>query len=174
MASLSYEYDLTAELWTSAQKAVTRRIWWLRYLPLFMLLLPLVIVAVSVLSGRSLREALITDSADIVLFPLLGFVVLPWQNKRAIPKRLRSNPALGGLQTISFTDEGITLKAQAAASSVQWPVLLRIVETPQYFLFYTLPNQTFFLPVASISPSDLPAVRGYIAAHATSPTELAA
>lgn len=99
MPPLSYRFDVTPALRASVQRALQRRSRWYRRMQYAYAVFPLVFVGLSLTTGRSLAAALRDNLFWVVGFPLFGFVGLPWLNRWATARQLRSNPALGGVRT---------------------------------------------------------------------------
>jgi hypothetical protein len=128
----------------------------------FYVLLPLFMMGTSLLSGRSLLDALFDNLFWVIGFPLFGFVFIPWLGRWAIKRQLSSNPLLGGTQTFALRDEGLVMESQAGFTMIRWATLLRVVESAEHFLFYYTPQCAYFLPRAAVPTDELPAVRDRI------------
>lgn len=174
MPERTYEYELTAPLWLRGQKAVIRRTRFFRWVDTLLIVMPLLFVGLSMFAGLSFLSALRHNLFVLILMPSLGLFGTKWLNKWQIRKTLGSNPAIGGRKSFALTEEGFSVKGDAGVCEVRWNAILRIAETPEFFLFYTLPRVAHFLPLESIPEAELPSVRAFITAHAQSPTELAA
>jgi hypothetical protein len=159
---------------TKAQREILRRSRFHRTLQFGYVIVPIVLVGLSLLTGQTLQSALLKNLVWIIVLPLFGYVGVPVLNKWETAKLLRANPSLGGTQELVLTVEGISMTTIAGASLIRWSALVRIAETREFFLFYVLPARAYFLPIAAIPNEDLAGVRAFIASHATSPTELAA
>ena len=174
MPSLSYRFDVTPALRWSVQRELQRRSRWYRRMQYAYAALPLVLVGLSLASGRSLTVAVVDNLAWVVGLPLFGFVGLPWLSRWTTARQLRSNPALGGAQAFALTDDGLAMENAAGSTLVRWSALLRVVEAPEHFLFYYSPQCAYYLPRATVPLAELPTVRSFITAHTTVPTDLAA
>jgi hypothetical protein len=172
--TLSYRYDNSPAVSIRAQRELGRRSRLLKFVQFGYVVMPLLSIGISLLAGDALSEAIRKNLFWIIGLPLIGFVGVPLINKWQMTRRFRANPALGGDQEVKFTEDGILMSSASATSMLRWPILIRIVEGREFFLFYVLPGRAHCLPIASIPPAELPAVRAFIASHATSPTELAA
>ncbi|HEX6808460.1 MAG TPA: YcxB family protein [Gemmatimonadaceae bacterium] len=134
--------------------------------------LPLGFVGLSLWFGKSFVSALLDNLFWIVALPLFGFVGLPWINRWAVKRQLRSNPMLGGPQVFALRDDGLMMENRASSVLVRWATLLRVVESADHFLFYYTPQCAYYLPLAAVPVDELPAVRSRIRASVTVPTTL--
>lgn len=137
------------------------------------LVMPFVFVGISLLAGRGLLEAIRGNLFWIIGLPLFGFVVVPGLNRWSSARALRSNPALGGEQTVALTSEGLAMQNRAGSSLIRWSTILRVIEERNHFLFYYSPGCAYYLPRASVPISELPALRSFIDEHVTAPKEFA-
>jgi hypothetical protein len=167
--ALAYRY--TADLATrlAAQRDLIRLSRWYRWLDYGYVVLPALLVGISLLIGRSLMAALLDNLGWIVGLPLVGFVLVPWINRWALKRRLRSNPLLCGEQSIEFTEEGIAFETEAGSSITRWAALIRVVETRRHFLFYIHSGGAYFLPHAVVGANEIEAIRTVIREHASCP-----
>jgi hypothetical protein len=168
--ALSYHFEVTPDLRASVQKALAARSTWYRRMQYFYAWFPLVFVGISLFAGRSLLTALRDNLFWIIGLPLFGFVVLPRINQWTVKRQLRSNPMLGGPQSFALQEDGLAMENRAGSALVRWPTLLRVVESPEYFLFYYTRQFAYFLPRAAIPSSELQLVRDRIRRSVTVPT----
>ena len=173
LPTLSFRYDVSRQTYLDVQRAILRRSRFYTIAQYGYGVVPALVVAMSLLAGHPLRS-LGPSLPYLVLIPLIGYVLLPLLNKWMTEKTLRANPSFAGAHEVALTSEGISMTSPAATALIRWTAFLRIVEGREYFLFYILTNRAHFLPISAIPHDDLPAVRAFIASHATSPTELAA
>lgn len=171
-SSLSYTFDVTPDLRASVQRALASRSKWYRRMQYAYVWLPLVFIGIALLAGRSLLAAIRANLFWIVVLPLFGFVGLPAINRWAVKRQLRSNPMLGGPQSFALREDGLAMENRAGFSLVRWTTLLRVVESPEHFLFYYTAQCAYFLPRAAIPVGELQTVREHIRRSVTVPTTL--
>ena len=173
MPPLEYHFDVTVALRASVQRDLIRRSRWYRGMQYSYVIFPFVFVGISLLAGRGLVEALRGNVFWIIGLPLFGFVVLPWLNRWSTAHALRSNPALGGPQSLSFTTDGLAIENRAGSSLIRWPTLLRVIEERHHFLFYYSSGCAYYLPRATVPPGELATLRAFIDEHVAAPKEFA-
>jgi YcxB-like protein len=171
-SELSYQFDVTPDLRASVQRALAARSTWYRRMQYAYAWLPLVFIGIALLAGRSLVTALLDNLFWIIGLPLFGFVVLPWINRWAVKRQLRSNPMLGGPQSFALREGGLAMENRAGSTLVRWTTLLRVVESSEYFLFYYTTQCAYFLPRAAVPVGELPMVRERIRRSVKVPTTL--
>lgn len=173
MSLLAYHFDITVALRTSVQRDLQRRSRWYRRMQYAYVILPCILIAIPLLAGQTLADALRHNLFVIVGLPLVGFVGVPWINRWSLARQERSNPVLGGPQSFALVEDGLEMENRAGRSLVRWATVMRVVETPDHILFYYSPGCAYFLPRAAIPHAELAAVRAFITAHVTVPTEFA-
>jgi YcxB-like protein len=173
MRPFEYHFEVTPSLRGSVQRDLIRRSRWYRTMEYGYVVMPLLLVGISLLAGRGILAAVRANLFWLIGLPFLGFVVVPWLNRWSTARVLRSNPALGGAQSIAFTSDGLAMENRAGSSLVRWPTLLRVIEERNHFLFYYTRNCAYYLPRATVPADELPALRAFIDEHVTAPKEFA-
>jgi amino acid transporter len=84
----------------------------------------------------------------------------------------RKNPSIEGRQSFEFSSDGMKLAGALYVLDLQWAALHKVVETRDYFLFFTNPNWAFFLPKHALESSQFPEFRRLIESCAPGRAEL--
>jgi len=170
--TLSYQFDVTPDVRAAVQKDLLRRSKWNRGMQVAYAGFPFVFIGIGLLAHRTLLEAIRENLFWIIGMPVIGFVVVPWLNRWGVRRQMRSNPMLGGTQSLSLATDGLAMENRAGSSNVRWEAILHVVETPKHFLFYYTPHCAYYLPRASIPSSEIESVRSCIQQRVAGPNHL--
>ncbi|MCF6473745.1 YcxB family protein [Nonomuraea sp. MG754425] len=84
---------------------------------------------------------------------LVAAVVVPfvmgWSLRRSVRKQLSH---LCVPTTISVTDDGYESRSEQLTTSMRWSLFSKVVNTPEFWLFYVNNQTTGFLPRRAFSP----------------------
>lgn len=121
---------------------------------------PALIVAGSLLAGRSLEHALIANLFWIVLGPLILFLGIPLATTRTVRSVTRGNPAATAPQLYRFTEDGFEERECPVEVSVRWSAMTDAVETRSVILLFTGRTAAYIVPQrALVAAGQLEAVR---------------
>jgi hypothetical protein len=95
--------------------------------------------------------------------PAFMLILMPLLYAWSIAQARRRNPALCRSMTYTVTREGFAVKGENFETKLQWPVILRAVETKEFFLFFISALNAHFIPKAFVSsPDELQAIRAIV------------
>ncbi|MFL5496811.1 MAG: YcxB family protein [Gemmatimonadales bacterium] len=127
---------------------------------------PVLIVVGSLVAGRSLKHALITNLFWIVLGPLLLLFGGPLATRRTARLLARSNPASTTPQLYRFTETGFEERECPVEASIAWSAMTDAVETKTLLLLFTGRTTAHIVPRrAIVAAGQLEAVRALLREH---------
>jgi hypothetical protein len=121
---------------------------WIAYA--FFIGAPMAILILGISFGSTTQETLRDNWGALIggpAFALLGFPLLQRWNVRSAHK---NNPLLRGNQTFVLTSDGFKAQGPFHATTVAWDGITRILETPEYFLFFVSRNTAYFIPTGEV------------------------
>ena len=94
--------------------------------------------------------------------PIIAFVVLPGVEIWGAFAHSRHHRLPHAQHIIVLEAEGLGMQCVAVQSRFAWAGLARVVETPEFLLFYVTPRAAVYLPKRAIPGGELAAVRRLI------------
>jgi hypothetical protein len=76
--------------------------------------------------------------------------------------QLRTGPSVKGQQSVGVADWGLAVSGAMHTGELEWPSLMRVSETNEFFLFFVSKLQAVFLPKRLLSEQQLVEVRRLI------------
>jgi hypothetical protein len=152
-------------LFKAVRRAVWRRAWYRRLLPVAVVFIVVAETAALAASPVPLSRIALASSPYLVLIAF-WFVLIRWgfpylsarayarAHQRCIPYD----------QVRAVTAEGIEAHCVTTNVTIRWSGVTRAIETPEFFLVFTGPNNAFDIPKGAIPDAEsLCAVRGAFA-----------
>jgi YcxB-like protein len=99
------------------------------------------------------------------IFIIALWIGMLWALPALAARAFRRNPMYQGDFTMELTDEEIRLTGPQTTWHTRWSGIVRVLETPAYFLFFYTKDAAQFLPKHAVAPADLPALRTFLKTH---------
>ena len=163
MNPLVASYAFTEEVALHAHRELVRAVTpWVRYLPLFGLLIASVPLIASVSNPRLLADVFTPSLLTPVLFGAL-FCATPFLIRWQVRRQFRSNPNAGLEVTWRIDAMRLSIATQGSSSVFEWKKLVRVKEVKDGFLLFTHPKLAQWLPNSAFeSPDDVEQFRCYM------------
>lgn len=152
-------YAISDEEQRAAVRELVRaepRVRWARFIAG---LLPIVLLAWSLLAGWPIEIALLRNVFWIVLALLALTAYVPWTVRSVVRAIRRADPAWDRDQTLTIGEEGLHLESAAETTDIPSSAVRRAVETPGLVLIYIGAARVLFLPARVVAleadPADL-------------------
>jgi len=152
-----------------AQRATLRYMrggWKFTVLPValaaFLLLLVISPLVVGARSWGEVWPAVLPYAVVLVVIMILVRWGTPWLAARRVE---RNDPSVKGEFRHVVADGGLAIQTVAASVQLTWEHLANVIETPEFFLFYSTPQTAYFTPKRVIPAPELRALRDMIRAH---------
>jgi hypothetical protein len=132
------------------------------------ILVPATMIWIGV--GRHWEELSAADAFTNALpWLLLGVFFLglaPVLQRSAARKALELDPSLQGTQERMLDDTGLHVRGAGFSPSLGWGELVRVSETPNFFLFFYDKNLVHYIPKRALDGRSRDELRNLIQAHA--------
>jgi hypothetical protein len=158
-------FTTSADLLYRAQMAVLRSIGWMRWGGIFVgVILPTLIVALQLISGRTLQAAFLSELGWIVGLPAAWFMGIPLAQRRGASRTFNTMPAAQGERVYTFAGDDIMLAGGLSSGVLNWKAIVRVVETPDLFLLFLSGQVAHFIPQSAFaSEADVSRFRTLVA-----------
>jgi hypothetical protein len=99
------------------------------------------------------------------MMTLWAFALIPFSQWVSARKHMKM-PLVRGQWTFELRPDGLTTRGPMMVTTVGWDAIQRVVETPEYLLFYYAKSCAYFLPLHAIATrADMQAVRLMVSAR---------
>lgn len=120
--------------------------------------------------GRHWREVSTADAVTNALpWVLLGAFFLglmPLLHRAGARRALDIDPSLNGIQVRTVDDAGLHVRGAGFSPSLGWNELVRVSETPNFFLFFYDQRLAHYIPKRTLDARAREELRNLIQAHA--------
>lgn len=102
---------------------------------------------------------LIWNALPWLLITAFWVVLIPYLHWRAARTTARSDPSVQGPQLREIDDAGVHSLGNGVRLDLPWNILLKAVETDEFFLYFYSKQLAFYVPKRVLPPADVQAVR---------------
>ncbi len=167
--ALAFPFTMTQRDRYRVQRALSRRSRGARIYQWSCVLLAALTQVIAILRASRHHASIalaIAEWAPYTVFLMLwGFALIPFSQWIAARRHMKV-PAIRGEWTFEIRSEGLTARGPMTTTTVSWDAIERVVETPEFLLFYYAKNCAYFLPTHAIATeADMHAVRLIVSAH---------
>lgn len=146
---------LRVTTWIKNQSYFYRNAAWIVSVTVFCVFIAMILFLTNDLGQLNLLGAIVFSSIPAALIGVVVFLLHmslnPRLMRRAIAKYYRSSPISNEETETVFSDERIRIKSSLGSSEIEWPAIVKCVETDSDILFYlgTLPS--WFIPKQALA-----------------------
>ncbi len=167
--ALAFPFTMTQRDRYRVQRALSRRSRGNRIFQWGCVLLAVLTQMIAILGASRRHVSVALAVAEwapyTVLLTLWGFTLVPLSQWIAARRHMKV-PAVRGEWTFEIRSDGLTARGPMTTTTVSWDAIARVVETPEFLLFYYAKNCAYFLPTHAIATAaDMHAVRLIVSAH---------
>lgn len=126
--------------------------------------MPVLLMWLSLRSGATLGEAVLTNAFWVILFPAYLLLAAPLVARWEVRAQLRAG-AFAGPQSMAMTAGGVLVSSAAGESRIPWEGIVSARETREFLLLYFNRRQALFIPLRAVAEGDLPAARALLRAR---------
>jgi hypothetical protein len=111
-------------------------------------------IGIQMAFGQTFVLAVRNNVGWILGFPLLWLLGMPLQQRWSAAKAYRTTPAARGDRTFKFDDDGITIDGGLSSGRLEWPAIVRVVETRDLLLLVLGSQVAHFIPKVAFGSTD--------------------
>ena len=101
-----------------------------------------------------------------LLLALFYLMLLPRMYRSMARKALENDPSLRGGQIRTIDELGLHVQGAGFTQDLSWADLVRVVESPEFFLFFYNKRVAHYAPKRAFSPAAIADVQGLVRTHA--------
>ena len=157
----TYEYDWREHY--RASREVTRRMW-TRWLGWGFAAVALILVSLNYFSAAGHVSALgvFLNVSPWLLVGAAWLALIPLMQRRAAKKLPSRDLSLRGPQTRSLDAIGYHFRGNSVSLDIPWQVMLRAVETPEFFLFFYNKQCAYYFPKRALNATEVERARALL------------
>ena len=150
-----FSYQVTDELMrTGARRFILHHFGW--RVPIAIAILALLLIPICGSSDHFMCGIFVGAVVLLVALMLLTWLMSSWRGVQ-MARKLATRDARAAL-----TDEGIEVENALARSVIKWPLVHKVVRTPQVWLFFLARHQYFALPADKLEPGARTLIEGHV------------